>query len=150
MTEAVIQQTSSGNLKYAGFWIRLVAVLLDSVFSILILSVLIMILSLGNFASIHNYGNSPVGGLFKLAFWLCYYPIAESSTKLQGSLGKYLLGIKITDGSGNKISFGRAVGRGISKIFSGVIFCIGYIMVALRQDKRGLHDMICDTYVVYR
>jgi uncharacterized RDD family membrane protein YckC len=29
-----------------------------------------------------------------------------------------------------------------------IILCIGYIMIAFDSEKRGLHDMICDTRVV--
>ena len=47
--------------------------------------------------------------------WL-YYAIMESS-KLQGTLGKMALGIKVTKVTGGKITFGRATGRFLQKAF---------------------------------
>jgi hypothetical protein len=43
---------------------------------------------------------------------------------------------------------GRAIGRYFAKLLSMLILGIGYIMVAFDSEKRGLHDMICDTRVV--
>jgi uncharacterized RDD family membrane protein YckC len=59
-----------------------------------------------------------------------------------------VLGISVTDLSGNRISFGRATGRYFSKIISGIIFCIGYIMAAFTAKKQALHDIMASTLVV--
>ncbi|PLY03929.1 MAG: transporter, partial [Desulfuromonas sp.] len=31
---------------------------------------------------------------------------------------------------------------------SGIILGIGYLMVAFDEQKQGLHDRLCDTYVI--
>lgn len=79
------------------------------------------------------------------ANWL-YSSIMESSSK-QATLGKMALGIIVTDGAGNRISFARATGRYFAKILSGLIFYIGYIMIAATEKKQGLHDIIASTFV---
>jgi uncharacterized RDD family membrane protein YckC len=71
----------------------------------------------------------------------------ESSSK-RATLGKMALGIIVTDLEGKRISFGRATGRFFSKILSGIIIYIGFIMVAFTDKKQGLHDMIAGTLVI--
>ncbi|MCI5227953.1 MAG: RDD family protein [Candidatus Electrothrix sp. AX2] len=78
--------------------------------------------------------------------WL-YSAFTESSV-WQATLGKKALGIQVTDNDGDQISFWRATGRHWSKIISGIILCIGFIMVAFTKRKQGLHDMIAGTLVV--
>lgn len=73
-----------------------------------------------------------------------YHTILES-TPAQGSLGKMLLGIKVTDLSGRRISFGRAFGRNLGKILSTLTFMIGYLCAAFSSRKQALHDMMAGT-----
>ena len=58
------------------------------------------------------------------------------------------LGIQVTDLEGNRISFGKALGRNLAKIISALIFYIGFIMAAFTAKKQALHDMIAGTLVV--
>ncbi len=81
-----------------------------------------------------------------LFVWL-YYALFESSSK-QATLGKMALGIVVTDIDGNRISFGRANARFWSKIISGMILGIGFLMAAFTEKKQGLHDMIAGTLVI--
>ena len=73
----------------------------------------------------------------------------ESSSK-QATLGKMVLGIVVTDAGGNRISFGRALGRNLAKIISDIILFIGHFMVAFTEKKQGLHDLIAGTLVVVK
>ncbi|WP_144483967.1 RDD family protein [Bacillus pumilus] len=78
--------------------------------------------------------------------WL-YYAIMESS-KLQGTLGKMALGIKVTRVTGEKVTFGRATGRFFAKGFLSPILYIGYIIAFFTEKKQALHDLIASTIVV--
>ena len=80
--------------------------------------------------------------------WL-YFALMESSAK-QATLGKLVLGVRVTDLSGNRIGFGRASGRFFGKILSGLILGIGYLMAAFTERKQGLHDLIAGTLVLRR
>ena len=66
------------------------------------------------------------------------------------TLGKMAVGIKVirTDGSG--VGWGASIGRYFMKIVSGLILGIGYIMAGFDDEKRALHDRVCDTRVVYK
>ena len=79
------------------------------------------------------------------ASWL-YEALMESSS-YQSTLGKMIFGMKVTDLYGNRISFARATGRHFAKILSGMILCIGFIMVGLTERKQGLHDLLAGTLV---
>ena len=57
-------------------------------------------------------------------------------------------GLKVIRPDGEEITYGRACGRFFADILSYVILFIGYIMVAFDEEKRALHDRICDTRVV--
>ena len=78
---------------------------------------------------------------------ILYHSFMESS-KFQGSVGKIALGMKVTDLSGGKIDFVKALIRNVCKIVSGAIILIGYIMAGFTDKKQALHDMIASTLVV--
>ena len=69
---------------------------------------------------------------------------------MMGTPAKALLGLKITDDHGNKISIGTSILRYIGYMISGFILLIGLIMVGFTENKRGLHDMIASTRVTYK
>ena len=129
-------------MEYSGFWRRFVAYVIDNI----LLSVVfwLLILVLGGIG-----GDGGVFGAYTLAAigWLLYYAAMESSSN-QATVGKMALGIKVTDLEGNRISFGRALGRNLAKIISVLIFYIGFIMAAFTAKKQALHDMIANTLVV--
>ena len=138
---------------YAGFWMRFLAYLVDS----LLISAVFFPLGIGvglAIAASGDDGNSPllpvvrlgINGVSFAAGWL-YYALLESSS-WQGTVGKKLLGLKVTDPNGNRISFGRATGRYFAKILSGMICFIGFVMVAFTERKQGLHDMLAGTLVL--
>jgi uncharacterized RDD family membrane protein YckC len=129
-------------MEYSGFWRRFVAYVIDNI----LLSVVfwLLVLVLGGIG-----GDGGVFGAYTLAAigWLLYYAAMESSSN-QATVGKMALGIKVTDLEGNRISFGRAVGRNLAKIISVLIFYIGFIMAAYTAKKQALQDMIAGTLVV--
>ncbi|MGZ8847349.1 MAG: RDD family protein [Pyrinomonadaceae bacterium] len=138
---------------YAGFWMRGVAYIIDSLIMSIIfvpLGFVIGLLMVGagldenspEFQMI-NLGSN---GFSLLAGWL-YHAFMESSS-WQGTVGKKALGLRVTDLSGSRISFARATGRYFGMILSGMICFIGFIMVAFTEKKQGLHDMLAGTLVL--
>lgn len=78
--------------------------------------------------------------------WL--YEALLTSSRWQGTLGKKLLNLRVTDLAGNPVSFGRATARYFGKILSGMTMYIGFIMVAFTERKQGLHDLLASTQVL--
>jgi uncharacterized RDD family membrane protein YckC len=86
-------------------------------------------------------------GILLAVSWL-YYALSESSS-WQATLGKKVLNLKVTDMTGQPISFGRASGRYFSKIITGMIpLFIGYIMAGFTEKKQAIHDMIASCLVL--
>ena len=86
--------------------------------------------------------------LFKGVFDLLYYSIWESS-KLQGTPGKLAVGIRVSDTHGQRISFGRALGRNASKIISSFLFYIGYVIALFTERNQALHDKIAECVITH-
>jgi uncharacterized RDD family membrane protein YckC len=150
---------------YAGFWLRLVAHLIDGAVGSVVLGIIFLIpiafLGMGFFRDLSRQVNreNPVLPLMFVFFltisfaaifvlgWL-YYALMESSA-YQGTLGKVALGLIVTDMQGRRISFGRASGRFFAKLLTGLIpFLIGYIMAGFTEKRQALHDIIASCLVL--
>jgi uncharacterized RDD family membrane protein YckC len=151
---------------YAGFWLRFVAYVLDAVilgaFSLPIFFGLAMMMGLGAVLSSLPRGGDPfengfppVFALFLGAFvlvvfvggWM-YHALLESS-EWQGTAGKRIVGILVTDLDGARVSFWRATGRYFAKFITGMIpLGIGYIIAGFTEKRQAIHDMIVGTLVL--
>lgn len=129
---------SSNTELYAGFWKRFAAAILDSALLMLVLIVMVGVSPEGS--------DKPLSLAGFLLVWL-YFAFMERSPK-QATLGKMVLGIKVVDLQGNRISFWRATGRFFGKYISNFTVGIGYVMVAFTNRKQALHDMIASCLVV--
>jgi uncharacterized RDD family membrane protein YckC len=130
-------------MEYAGFWRRVAAALIDG----LLVGIVAWIVT-GIISSISDGAGAAADILVFIAAY-GYYAGMESSS-YQATIGKIALGVQVTDLSGNRVSFGRALGRNLAEILSALILGIGYIMVAFTAKKQGLHDMIAGTLVVMK
>ena len=137
---------------YAGFWIRFLAYFIDTLLMTLVLLPLgvvagVLIVATG---ADQNGSMLALDGMFRIVSffigWL-YFSFLESSP-WQATLGKKILGLRVTDLNGGRISFGKATGRYFGKILSGLILFIGFVMVAFTEKKQGLHDQMAGTLVV--
>ena len=152
---------------YAGFWLRFVAYIIDSVIIYVVQSFVfipvfgLLGISLGSqMGNVDNMSESEavgmagaimaIGGvtfLLTSAIAILYWALMESS-KYQATVGKLAVGLTVTDMDGNKLEFGKAFIRNICKIISGMIMGIGYIMAGFTEKKQGLHDIIANTLVL--
>jgi uncharacterized RDD family membrane protein YckC len=147
-------------VSYAGFWIRVLAVIIDAIIMSIVQGML-QWLVIGSIVRVPRVDPSlGIDGNMGVTFfrliglaWLvsvavnsCYE--AFFVNKLGATPGKMALGLKVVRPNGAPVDLGRAFGRYFAKILSGLILGIGFIMVAFDSEKRGLHDIICDTRVV--
>jgi|SRR5579872_728745 len=152
-------------VRYAGFWLRFVAHLIDAIVLGIpfFLIVMIPIFLLGGLHFLARRGAyappDPVFvaavflrfffviALFVVAQWL-YFAGMESSAR-EATFGKAAMSLRVTDLTGQHLSFGHATGRFFAKIISGLIpLGIGYIMAGFTEKKQALHDMIAGTLVL--
>lgn len=144
---------------YGGFWIRFVAIIIDSIVVRLItLPFAAVLVAIGVLHRAERWGRietpedalpllgAALGTLsvFLAINWL--YEALLMSSQWQATLGKKILNLRVTDEAGNRISFARATGRHFAKYLSSFLL-IGYIMAAFTDRKRALHDIIAGTVV---
>ncbi len=152
---------------YAGFWLRLVAYVIDAILLLLGFATLIglaaAILGAGffrglgeNMAGAGNFVAPIAISVILMCIFAClaegwiYYAWFESSS-YQATPGKLALGLFVTDMEGRRITFARASGRFFAKIITGLIpLFIGYIMAGFTAKKQALHDMIASCLVLRR
>jgi uncharacterized RDD family membrane protein YckC len=150
LNEAGIPASVAAQGVPAGFWVRLVAFIIDAVIVSVIGTVAFMVFGESFWEGV-VVGETPdqtaeitvnvwpslfsfVYSVFFLAIW--------STTP-----GKRILNIYVLDGQGRKrLGLIRAVVRTLATFLSAIILLIGYLMVAFRRDKRALHDLIAGTY----
>jgi uncharacterized RDD family membrane protein YckC len=148
------QPTGTTFLGYGGFWIRVVAYIIDAIILTIVLGILGAIFGLSFSAvDIEHYdptAASPmVGWLYLVMFivWWLYFALFESSER-GATPGKMAMGLRVVTGDGKRLSFLNATGRYFAKIVSAIILYIGFIMIGFTQYKRGLHDMMANTLVI--
>src|SRR5207247_10862681 len=91
-----------------------------------------------------------LGLLFDLIFLSVYMVYSTLFLgKFGATPGKMVFKLTVVDASGSKIGYGRAFCRSCAEILSQLICAIGYIIAAFDDQKRALHDHICNTRVIY-
>ena len=155
-------------VRYAGFWIRFLASLLDTIFLALPVAIVIYFLSDGNWFDFSQYQQNIMMAMSGNTHALDKQPhtsmrwelLFEVSTLLVTFLfwkkwrgatpGKKFVHIKIVDAKTYlDINNTQAITRSFGYIISTLAFLVGFIMVAFRKDKRGLHDLLAGTAVVH-
>jgi uncharacterized RDD family membrane protein YckC len=149
---------------YAGFWLRVAASIIDTIVFVVILIPLYFI----GFILLTNSDPSWIGDfssepeLYMIEFMVIYvisiaigvvtqfiYKTWMECSKKQATLGKMIVGIKVTTLDGQRISFTTSALRFIvylitGMLANGVLFIIG----AFTDRKQCLHDMAVKTIVV--
>ena len=147
-------------LEYAGFWVRLGAIVTDIVVLLLIYGVILKLVTLiASFSMVNVFGSLPwnivsikelflnpiflvIAGVIKIAYFVGFWAWRGQTP------GKMLLGIKIIRTDSSPVTLGHAFLRYLGYIVSALTLYIGFIWVAFDDRKQGLHDKIADTYVV--
>ena len=137
-----------GTVAYGGFWIRFAAKFLDGV----ILGVVSGVIAAVN--GVLTQTASPETALtIMMLNWVIGMAIGIGYAtffvgKFGATPGKMACGLKIIMADGGRVTYMRAFGRFFAEYLSMLIFYIGYIMAAFDDEKRTLHDRVCDTRVI--
>jgi uncharacterized RDD family membrane protein YckC len=149
--------------KFAGFWRRLVAFMIDSMIVTIIFFVLCVIaglafffgaMSADNNAWINNLAN--LKAIFSVVLLIIVFYVAINIayfTYFHGATGrtpgKMLLGLQVYSADGTPISFGIAFLRSVGYFVSS-IFYLGFIWAAFDKKKQAWHDKIAGTVVIIK
>ena len=136
------------DVKYAGFWIRTGAALIDTLLIILVtFPLLVMIYGVTYFSSA---ADTPAGPADLLISWVAP-AIATVAFWLykQATPGKMLLSAKIVDAkTGNPLTLSQSVIRYIGYFVAALPLGIGILWVAFDARKQGWHDKLAGTVVI--
>ncbi|MGA2185891.1 MAG: RDD family protein [Bryobacteraceae bacterium] len=143
--------------QFAGFWIRFVAVLIDGIIlgvvgAIINIPFNLMMAGMGTMTDPMAIFGSFMGifsimMVLNMAIAMAYeswFVVNKGATP-----GKLVLSLEVIRADGTRPGWGLAIGRYFAKILSSwPTIWIGYIMAGIDDEKRGLHDRICDTRVI--
>jgi uncharacterized RDD family membrane protein YckC len=143
-----------GALRYGGFWIRALALFIDS----LVLSIARVVVNLSFSQNRLLQMDQSPAGLLQI---LQAQGIALTINLLIGAayeiwmvgrfgatVGKMVCHLRVETADGGKVSYFRSLGRYFAKFLSAFTLGIGYIMAGIDDEKRALHDRICNTRVI--
>lgn len=139
---------AEGEFEPVGFWMRVLAYFLDQ----LVLGAAGYLIfgspptNVTTFPEIIQLMGARMGYSFLIS--TIYY--VGMTGQFGATLGKMVIGAKIVRVDGSKIGFGIAFLRMLASIVSSLTLGIGYLIVAFRDDKRALHDLIVGTRVIYK
>ncbi len=168
---------SPSDYHYGGFWIRVLARMLDNFILLIPNIIIITILMLIVFGAVYNItdteviemmsGIGVIISVFIIGFLnLLYFVIMDG---LGATLGKRICGLKTINQDGENLGIGRAIVRhfvypfvisigsfilitipGLGPLLGMVLFMIGYIAVCWDPRKQGWHDKMAGSFVVYK
>lgn len=93
-----------------------------------------------------------IGGLLLISTFAyalvagAYFVYCEASPQ-QATLGKRLIGIKVTDAQGRRPSMGQVLGRFFAATLSWATLNLGHALAAWTPERRALHDYLAGTRV---
>ncbi len=134
---------------YGGFWVRVLAFILDAIILGLITSALAPLLGMGATVQVDggtwqvNYGANALSTLFGVAYFVGFWGWRGQTP---GMMAFNMRVVRADDGG--TIDWVRALLRYIGLIISFAVILIGVIWAAFDSRKQGWHDKIASTVVV--
>ncbi|MBV7507384.1 RDD family protein [Bacillus sp. sid0103] len=140
-------KTENHFVRYAGFWMRFWAYLLDLV---VVGSIVRLLLKpVFRIIDIPLSGSSMFAPLSIASAVIFYLYFVLMTKYFNQTLGKMVFGLKVIDLKRDQLSWGSILFREwIGRYISATIL-VGYIIVAFLPKKQGLHDLFTDTTVIH-
>ena len=148
-------QNHSKEYEYAGFWVRLAAYTIDMIIvtaGLLIVRLIFIGINAALTGTVLEGGILFHYTLKDIALYLLQVVYFILFTYYTGTtLGKKVMNLCVVRvGEDEKLDLLTVIYREtIGRFLCGFMLCIGYILAGLDKEKRGLHDIICDTRVIY-
>ncbi len=151
-----------------GFWIRLGAFLIDQIILNVVTSIITAILFFAVFGSqadmwdwLYSYSYDLQMSSTELAQFFEFYGLTLLVTfiitagyytvaigRWGRTIGKLATGLKVVRPDGSRVYYWRAFARYWGYQLNWLTLGIGFLVIAFNKDKRGLHDLVCDTMVI--
>ena len=146
--------SANDKCEFAGFWVRLAAYVIDmAVVTAGLLVVRLIFIGI----------NSLIAGSFLEGGILFHYTLKDIVLYLLQvlyfilftyhtgtTLGKKALNLRVVRADDEALNLLTVIYREtIGRFLCGFILCVGYLLIGVDKEKRGLHDILCDTRVIY-
>jgi len=166
--DAVMQRLREGALpgglayqgrQFGGFWIRFAAIFIDGIILGVVGAIINVPFQLVFVATSANANATDPMPMFTRALGLAavlmvinigiallyesWFIVSKGATP-----GKMVLSLEVIRADGTRPGWGLAIGRYFAKMLSSLTLYIGYIMAGFDDEKRALHDRICETRVI--
>lgn len=149
---------SFSRLTTANFGSRLSATIID----LFLLTILVFLFKIA-FPDISNVlffkKNAPpvTGGLTQWVLikssviwvWIIYSMIMDC-TAMQGTVGKQIMRIIVTNDHGNRLTIIESIKRNLFKVISYTFAGLGFLFILIDKDNKGWHDRIANTLVIQK
>lgn len=140
------------DVRYAGFWRRLAAGLIDTVlFGLLSVILLTLLYGADHFSQALEQGPASYHGIgdFFIENVLPILLVTWCWVKYRGTPGKLLLECKVVDAkTGEGLTVGKAVLRYFGYYISLIPIGLGFLWIAWDRRKQGFHDKIAGSVVI--
>ncbi len=139
---------------YAGFWIRWLAGILNSLFWALLFPIfgLYLLCVYGNidvFFLVNNFLLYIAIAIIGLPYFIRLIVEPYLINKYGGTVGKLIFGLKIIREDGRHLTVKNALFREhVAKIASAQLLGLGYLWIFRSPKKQAWHDMLAGTYVI--
>jgi len=132
--------------KYAGFWIRFFAGVLDIAFLIFPFAIIYFSFGFNDFGSMEEASHNSTLNFISYGISIIYLGYFLSSKK-QATIGKRILGIYVGNPDGSKLSLQKSIWRALASILTSATLGIGFLLVIFTKEKTAMHDILCNTRV---
>jgi uncharacterized RDD family membrane protein YckC len=134
----MIEETHSAlTPERSGFWRRFAAAFIDGILLAVVSGILRAILGTG--------GGEGLGLVISLGYYTYFHG------KTGQTPGDAVMSIRVVDfrdGTGAPIGYGRALGRALMSIVSGVVLLLGYLWMIWDGEKQTWHDKVVGSVVI--
>lgn len=137
------------NVEYAGFWVRVGAMIIDTVLIMIVLIPLLVAIYGWAYFEAANTGLFAGPADFLLSWVAPAVAVVVFWIYRQATPGKMALSIRIVDATtGSPPSTGQCVGRYFAYFVSIFPLGLGLLWVAFDKRKQGWHDKLAGTVVI--
>ena len=133
-----------------GFWIRLLAYIIDNML-LTIAGLLLTVILTGvdaeeTVSQLIGESTNWTATVVTLGMGAAYFTFSVG--RWGQTIGKAMLGLKVTRTDGSPLTYWRSFARHWAYFASTIPLGLGFLAIALGSQKRGWHDLLCDTRVV--
>lgn len=151
-----VASVTVGSLRYAGFWIRFAAKFIDGLLlTVVVVLPLAFLMGLMAVRTQQSDAFSWAAIGMQLLLQIGYVAVAVTYNtffigRYGATLGKMAVGLRVVTAEGAPPTMKRALGRACAEQLSSLTCNLGYLIAAFDDQKRTLHDYLCNTRVVLK